>query len=320
MLKYNVSQKSYLLSHYPYLQIAAGRFLIFIQVILVCSLPSCSPSRETSTDKTISVSILPQKYFVEAIAGDKVKVNVMIPPGASHSSYEPTARQMNSLVGSQAYLKIGYLDFELAWLPRFIGVNTEMKVFDLSEGIELIKGSCNHLNETAEAIASEDEAGIDPHIWMSPRNVKTIAHNILNSLISLYPEDSAFFRSNYKSFLLQVENVDSMYVQNSVRLKGLSFIIYHPALAYLARDYGMEQIALEFDGKEPPPAHIKAIIDLAREKNIHTIFVQKQLSIDNSRSLASEIDAVIIPVDPLDENWKDQMISILNQILNEKNP
>jgi zinc transport system substrate-binding protein len=288
-------------------------FLLVLISVLFFS--SCNTGPVTPSEKTVSVTILPEKYFVNAIAGDKVKVNVMIPPGASHSSYEPTARQMNSLVQSQAYFKIGHLDFELSWMPRFEGVNSSMKVYDLSKGIDLIKGSCEHSEMNSDSHAEGEETGIDPHIWMSPDNVKIIALNILNSLILSFPDDSSGFRSNYNSLMLEIEKIDSLYTNNAVKLKGRSFIIYHPALAYLARDYGMEQIVLEFDGKEPPPAHIKAIIDLAREKKIHSIFVQKQFSIDNSRSLAREIDAQIIRIDPLDEDWKGQMIMILHELL-----
>lgn len=286
-------------------------------------LVSCNTPTSKSHKKTISVSILPQKYFVTAIAGGKVNVNVMIPPGASHSSYEPTARQMNSLTHSDAYFQIGYLDFEKAWLPRFTGINSSMKLFDLSKGISLLQGSCEvdhsegehsiHTHEGGKA-----EQGIDPHIWMSARNAGIIGFNILNSLISLYPEDSLSFRANYEKFLAETKHIDSLYAANTQTINGLSFIIYHPALAYLAKDYGMEQIVLEFDGKEPHPAHIKEIIDLAKEKNIHTIFVQQQISTDNSRSLASEIDAEIIRIDPLDLNWNEQMISILNQLIKQQ--
>jgi zinc transport system substrate-binding protein len=296
------------------------KYTLFIALAAIITYSSCNTQSMPVSAKTISVTMLPQKYFVEAIAGDRIKVNVMIPPGASHSSYEPTARQMNLLSHSGSYFKIGYLDFERAWLPRFEGINPDMQIFDLSEGVELLKGSCEHIEETDNSnIHKENENGIDPHIWMSPVNVKIIAANILKSLSTLYPEDSGVFRANYSSFLVQINEVDSLYKIHAEELKGLSFIIYHPALAYLAKDYGMEQIVLEFDGKEPPPAHIKKIIDTARDKNIHVIFVQKQISIDNSRSLAGEINAKIIAVDPLDENWKDQMISILGNLLDSQN-
>ena len=291
---------------------------ILLLPVLIFYLATCITSPETHSSNAVSVSILPQKYFVESIAGDKLKVNVMIPPGASHSSYEPTPKQMNLLVSSQAYLKIGPLDFELAWMPRFSGANPEMKIFDLSEGIDLIKGSHDHHEGEEKLFHPENETGIDPHIWLSPVNVKIMSFNILKALISIYPSDSVEFTSNYNSFMIQVDSVASLYNSNANNLKGKSFIIYHPALAYMARDFGMQQIVLEFEGKEPHPVHIKEIIDLAKEKNIHSIFVQKQFSIDNSRSLAKEINAEIITIDPMEENWKEQMISILGHLLSDK--
>jgi zinc transport system substrate-binding protein len=284
-------------------------------LILFLLLSSCGMTPELQTGRTVSVSIQPQKYFVRAITGDSVSVNVMIPPGASHSSYEPTARQMNLLVNSDAYLRIGQLDFELAWMPRFTGINPSLKTFDLSEGIDLIQGLHEHHGGVE---GSADERGIDPHIWMSPANVRIMAKNILNAMVSLYPADSGYFRGNYNTFIQTVDSVISLYEKNARVLEGRSFIIYHPALAYLARDYKMKQVVLEFDGKEPPPAHIRQIIDLAREQDIHTVFVQKQFSIDNSRSLASEIDADIIRIDPMDEDWKGQMVYILDLLLTNR--
>ena len=198
-------------------------------------------------------------------------------------------------------------------MPRFTGINPEMKVFDLSRGIELIEGYCD--DHDAEGHTHQtSEHGIDPHTWMSPANVKIIAKNILNSLLEIYPEDSATFLSNYNLFIGMADSVETLYNEKSGKLNGQNFIIYHPALAYLARDYGMEQLSLEFEGKEPTPAHIKTIIDQARERNISAVFVQKQFSIDNSRSLAEEIGAQIIVIDPMDEDWKGQMIQILNYL------
>jgi len=290
------------------------KFIFFLISVLIFGLISCNTPKVVNAEKAISVSVLPQKYFVEAIAGSTIKVNVMIPPGASHSSYEPTAKQMNLLTNSQAYLKIGHLDFELAWMPRFVGINPEMKIFDLSEGIDLIAGNNHHHHESVHIHSEEETSGVDPHTWMSPANVKIIALNILNSLSSVYPADSSIFLANYFKLNSIVDSVLSQFNAQADNLKGKSFIIYHPALAYLARDYGMEQIVLEFEGKEPPPAHIKSIIDLAKEKDIKYIFVQKQFSIDNSRSLANEINAEIVPIDPMDEDWKRQMIEILKHL------
>lgn len=276
---------------------------------------SCKTHITEIERKIVSVSLLPQKYFVKAISGDSVNINVMIPPGASHSSYEPTPRQMNLLSKSQAYFESGHLDFEFAWMSRFEGANPNMKVYDVSKGIELISGSQSHNHETSHKHDQTGETGTDPHMWMSPKNVKIIASNILNSLSELYPSDTGFFLENYKTFLAEVDSIDNLFSRDSSQLKGLNFIIYHPALGYLARDYGMEQIVLQFEGKEPPPAHIKEIIDISREKNIRTVFVQKQFSIDNSRSLAKEINAEIIPIDPMDEDWKEQMITIHDYLL-----
>lgn len=286
-------------------------YKVHILLLAALVLGSCKGPEPELSDKQVSVSILPQKYFVESIAGNRVKVNLMIPPGASHSTYEPSAKQMNRLQHSIAYFKSGYLDFEMSWIPRFEGINPRMKIVDLSEGIIPITGMDHHDDDGHQEIHS----GTDPHLWLSPANVKIIASNILSALKGLYPPDSAYFNENYKIFIAGVDSVKNLYDSNADQLRGRSFIIYHPALTYLARDYGMDQNVLEFNGKEPPPEHIREIIDLAREKNIHTIFVQQQYSTDNSKSLAREIDASIVQFDPMNENWKEEMVFILNTLL-----
>lgn len=280
-------------------------------LVLVFLLNSCGKQSTPQQSKTISVSVLPQKYFAGKIAGKEVHINVMIPPGASHSSYEPTAKQLNGLLASSAYLQIGHLDFESAWMERFTSVNSEMKVFDLSEGIELIHTSHNHSEAETDHHPLNEVAGIDPHTWMSPRNAMILSKNILNALLELFPEDSSQFLSNFASLSAEIDSIIILYDNHAEVLRNKNFIIYHPALAYLAKDYKMEQHALEYEGKEPPPSHIRKIIDLAREKDIHYILVQKQLSVDNSRALASEINATIIMVDPMDLDWKKQMLLLL---------
>ncbi len=249
--------------------------------VFILILTSCNNNQVQTGKKTITVSILPEKYFVEKIAGDRYMVNVMIPPGASPVTYEPSPQQMTRLGRSEMYFRIGKIVFEDVWMDKIAELNPRLQIIDLSVGIKFIRdeqGLESHMGLPENA---------DPHIWLSPANVKIIAKNILDALVTKDPSDSAAFGLNYRSFLKEINETDSMYQAHAAQLRGFSFLIYHPALTYLARDYDMDQIVLEYEGKEPPPAYIRQVIQTAREKKIHKIFIQKQFNTDNAKSLAA---------------------------------
>ncbi|MCF8378871.1 MAG: zinc ABC transporter substrate-binding protein [Bacteroidales bacterium] len=289
---------------------------LFIITLLLVSLYSCKPKPDKDSSHIISVSILPQKYLIDKITGGKFEVNVLIPSGASPASYEPSPLQIAQLTNSDLYFRIGEIIFEKTWIEKISLQNPGLKIVNLSENIEFI-GAQAHKHSEDEMFESasdehehEHEKGLDPHIWMSPKNMRIISETILNQLSESYPEDSIAFSHNYEQLLSEINYVDSVYSASKDVLSGLNFLIYHPALGYLARDYNMTQHVLELEGKEPTPAHLSSIIDLALEKNIQFIFVQRQFSMDNAKSLAKEINAEIITIDPLAENWKEQLINI----------
>lgn len=283
-------------------------------VLLIILFAGCKTVEEKNNVNIISVSILPQKYFTEQIAGQGYKINVLIPPGASPATYEPTPRQMQELTDSDVYLRIGEIAFERAWIERYQNQNPTLEVYDLSKGIDLIRSEEEHNHHDHHA--DHRHVGPDPHIWLSPENALIISENIYHSLSNIYPSDSARFQEGLQKLKKIINEIDSLYKSRSSQLQAKEFLIYHPALTYLAEDYGMTQHVLEFEGKEPPPSHIAKIIRTAREQDIDFIFVQKQFSLDNAESLAREIDARVIPIDPLAEDWPGEMKKILNQLTN----
>ncbi len=283
-----------------------------LSTLLLFLFTSCVQQRiPTPVKPVVSVSILPQKYFVEQLAGEKVEVNVMVPPGASPETYEPSVSQLSQLVHSAIFMKIGYLGFELSWMDKIRSVNPEMQVINLSDGVELIYGEGEDVHHGHE----HNHAGADPHIWMSPRNVKVMVTNMAGALGSLLPEDSLQVRVNLALLLARIDSLDreigNMLAQNEVK----SFMIYHPSLSYFAKDYQLEQLSLEWEGKSPSPSHMKELTDLGRERQISSIFVQVEFDRKNAEVLASEIGAVIVPIDPLDEDWPGQMIQIAEKLM-----
>ncbi|MBN2698060.1 MAG: zinc ABC transporter substrate-binding protein [Bacteroidales bacterium] len=272
-------------------------------LILLLSLMACNSKKtEHDTMPVVTVSILPETYFVEKIAGNLVRVSVLIPPGASPATYEPTASQLKDLGRSDCYIKIGHLGFELSWMDRIRSVNPEMSVVDLSEGIELIVGKGGL------------HAGVDPHIWLSARNAKIMAENILRAMQVLLPGQTDILARNYHDFLTEIEHLNDTITTILEGLENRSFMTYHPSLSYYARDYDLRQYPLEIDGKSPSSAYLKDLADIGENEGIEILFLQMQLDQHNAEVLAKEIGAEIIQINPLDPDWYHQMIYITNAL------
>jgi zinc transport system substrate-binding protein len=266
----------------------------------------CHRTGENDLNQVVTVTIMPQKFVVEKIAGDLFTIHVMIPPDANPHHFDPSPRQIMNLANSKIYFKIGYIDFELTWINKLEREYPSIHFIDTSEGVELMddeNSECGHLH-----------GNIDPHIWSSPRNMKIIAANTAKAFIRLDPENQHIYLDNLKYFEQELDSIDQYITQKLAHLDSRSFLIYHPALTYFARDYGLEQIAIENEGKESSVRHFRSIVRLAGEKNISTIFVQLQFNRDEARTLEKEINGKIITIDPLAYDWKNQMLYITDQL------
>lgn len=284
---------------------------ILIISVLMFGIYSCQPKQAKKVENQISVSILPQKYFVERIAGNDFQINILIPPGGSPATYEPTPMQMEQVAKSVAYFKIGHIPFENTWMNNMIEAAGDIKVYNLSEGIELVRGPEVHHGDHVH------EGGIDPHTWSSPKAVIQIANNLYNGLVELAPEKKETYKKNLDAFLAELEMLDQKSTEVFAEAEHKSFMIFHPALTYLARDYGLNQIPIELHGKEPSPAHMQHLIGEAEKHDIKVVFIQKQFNKENAEAIAKEIKAEVIQIDPLNEDWMAEMKSIINHLKGE---
>ena len=281
--------------------------------LLVVILLSCQPKQKEAINM-ITVRILPQKYFVDQIAGNLVQVNVLVPPGSSPHNYEVLPSQMKDLARSKAWLQIGLLTLEDALKGKLGDINKNLAIVNCSEGITPIAGSEN-IEEGHQHAMNE---AFDPHIWLAPAEVKTIAKNTLNALETGFPQHSGIFKANYIRFIARIDSISRLIDQKISPLKSRTVLIFHPALAYYARQFRLTQMALEFNGKEPSPRHMKEIVDLAHEQNIHIIFIQKEFDPSFAQELSREIDGKVVIIDPLDYNWEKQIMDITDKIAAQK--
>jgi zinc transport system substrate-binding protein len=274
---------------------------VLFWVLALALITACKPTSNPHS-KRITVSILPQKYFVKKIAGEQFTIDVLVAPGASHETYDPTPRQMMDLAKSDIYFMNGYLSFEESWKDNFKQNNPNLIICDLSTGLEVISGTHHHHGE-GESCSHNG----DPHFWLSPIAVKTIAANILKELVAVYPDLQDQFTNNYNAFIQEIDSLDKYAKSELSALKSTKFLIFHPALTYFAKDYGLEQVAIEVDGKNPTAKGLGEFIDMARKQNIKLILIQSQFDVQNAQAIALEIDGELVQFDPMAENWKTEM-------------
>lgn len=253
----------------------------------------------------VFVSILPQKYFVERVGGDVVKVDVMVRPGQNPATYDPTPQQLVAIARAKAYFRIG-VAFEDTWLPRMQAANPSMRMVDTRSGIALQPMAVHELALDKVGGKGNDKkpAGLlDPHIWTSPPLVKQQAATVRDALIALAPDQRARFEQGYARFASDLDALDADIRKTLAGKKDRRFMVFHPAWGYFASAYGLQQMAVEVEGKEPGPQTLARIIDVARREQVRVVFVQTQFSKTAAVAVARAIGGEVVQIDPLAEDF-----------------
>ncbi len=233
------------------------------------------------------VSIVPQEFFVERIGGERVFVEVMVPPGASPATYEPKPSQIESLANADLYVGIR-VPFEEAWMSRIEAANQGMLIVDQSGGIERIDGT-------------------DPHVWLSPRLAKTQADNIFQGLVEVDPDGESVYRANLEAFLTDLDELDARIQETLSGLEVREFMVFHPAWSYFARDYDLTMIPVQIEGSDPSAAEMTELVQTARSHNIKVIFAQPEFSTRNADTIAEEIGGRVLLISPLAPDWLENL-------------
>ena len=269
-------------------------------------LSACSP-QPASQEKTLYVSILPIRSLVKEIVDEDFRIEVRVPPGASPETFEPTPRQFIGLNEAQLVFNVGLLEFETALLDK---IEDRTKIVDLSRGIVRIEGSCAHAGRNG----SDHAHGVDPHVWTSPRALQRMAENAYEAIHARWP-DSAKYTANHARLQEELRQLDLRTAEKIARSGIRYFIIYHPALTYYARDYGLRQEAVEADGKEPSAKRLTALIRQARKDGIGRILYQNQFPVSVVETIARDIGAECTEIDPLREDAIANIDSITDLII-----
>lgn len=280
-------------------------YLIIIFFLTGAAVGCAGGTAENSDDGRIGiiVSIQPQAEFAERVGGDRVKVTVMIPPGASPHTYEPTPGQLIEVSKAEIYVKVGTgIEFELAWMDKIINAGGGMLVVDCSRGIDLIKSYSDLENGDKQG-----DYNFDPHIWLSPDNAAIMAENIYDGLVEVDPENRDYYKKNLDSYITELKELDDEIKGLFSGKKNRKIIVYHPTWAYFAKDYGLEQIAIEKEGKEPTAEGIRDLISTAKQYNIKLIFASPEFSTQSAGTIAREIGGEVVLISPLKKDYIENM-------------
>lgn len=293
---------------------------IIITFLSILLLTACV--NKQTEGNMVTVTIEPQRYFAGKIAGDKFKINCVVPAGQSPETYDPTPQQMIQVGKSIAYLRIGPIGFEQAWMDKIRENNPKLQIFDTSEGMKLLTDTeesshaHDHAGHDHDTDAGEDghqhhlHGGMDPHIWSSIVGAKVVAWNTLNAFIALDPDNTEYFWKNYNELVDEIDKTEMEIKQLLDPLTYRTFIIYHPALTYFANEFNLTQLCIEMDGKEPSPAQLKMLVETARDNNARVVFIQQEFDQKNAELIAKETGCKLTVINPLAYDWSKEMIHI----------
>ena len=254
----------------------------------------CAQPKPQAEGKQIYVSIAPLRALVEGIVEQDFPIEVLVPAGASPESFELSPKQLIALDGAQWLFATGLIEFETTLLAR---LENRTPIVALDRGIEPIAGSCSHAHHADHHHAH----GVDPHIWTSPRALKQMSQTIYNTIHERYP-DSVRYTQNFNRLHDRLDSLDKTITARIETSEVESFIIYHPALTYYARDYGLNQIAIEQEGKEPSAKRLAELIRMAHAEGIRRVLVQRQFPTSSVEAVAEDMEAEVVVFDPLAEN------------------
>ncbi|QAR32191.1 cation ABC transporter substrate-binding protein [Geovibrio thiophilus] len=284
-----------------------------------------------AADLKAAVSIIPQKYLADKISGGRFETMAVVGKGSNPHNYEPKPQQMVFISKAQVYFSID-LSFEDVWLEKLLSANKNIRHVDCADPIprfpvpgEIIEDEDGHEEEHDHEHGEEhghdheqgedehhhDHSGLDPHIWLSPMNMKIMAKLIAGTFSEIDPAGKSVYDKNLAALLREIDGTDAKIRANLKNVpKDAPFMVFHPSWGYFAREYSLRQVAVEVEGKEPKPAQLKRLIGYAKARGIKVVFVQPQFSKKSAQSIASSIGGEVAEIDPLAYEWSSNLIYV----------
>ena len=267
-------------------------YKVLLLTVICLAAAACTDSGQRGGSRMIVTTIEPLRYFVDRIAGSEWATTSLVPEGFSPEEYSPSTQQMAELSNSSVLFTIGKLPIETTWIPRIESANPTLRIVDTSARIR------------------ERGMAFDPHTWTSPANARQIVSNISDALCETDSARTAYYKDNLRHALAAIDSLHASLQETLADLPSRSFVIAHPALTQFAADYGLHQIAIEVDGKEPTPASLRTLIAQARAEGVRVVFVQQEFADRSARIIADQLNATLVQINPLAYDWPHEMSHI----------
>ncbi len=261
----------------------------------------------------VAVSVPPQAYFVERIGGQRVEITTMIPPGYSHVDYPLTPRQVVALSRARLYVAVGHpaFEFERARVWPLLSELPRLEVVDMSRGMTLIEGEGEGMGEDEHGHGHE---GGDPHVWVAPDTVAVAARNIAAALEQADPGHAAEYRANLRRFEAEIADLDRQIRAQLGPRRGEAFMVFHPTWGYFAHEYGLRQVAIEAEGKEPSAQRLIQLIEEAKEHRVKVIFVQAGFPRKSAQVIADAVGGRVVVADPQEHDWLGNLRRVTREL------
>lgn len=286
---------------------------ILLLIVTAVGILGCGGCEEKQEKKNVlTVSIPPQKFLLKKIVGNKFEVNSLLAPGTNPENYDPTINHLTGLQNSIAYFRIGNIGFEIASLQKISENFPNVEIINSSTGISYISGTHSHCHN------GKHKHDADPHVWTSVKNARIIAHNMLQALQKIDSKNKDFYQKNYDTLCRELDALEDSISSILKSHHGESFVVWHPSLSYFARDYGLNQISIEYEGKETSVRLLQQKIADAQRLKPRIFFYQKEYDSRQSESISNQIGTLMIPLNLLSEEWDTEMLKIANAFTTEK--
>ncbi len=257
----------------------------------------------------VFVSIPPQKWLSDRIGGEHITTGVLIQKGQDPHTFEPTPRQVMALTHAQLYFTVG-MEFEKQIIAKLRQSSMHLKIVDSTAGIPkmaMVESDHDHDQD-------HNRTGLDPHVWLSPVNLKTMAAEMAKALIAIDQGNSKAYTANLDKLSRDLDELDNEIASQLQPYAGATFFVFHPSFGYFAKRYDLRQEAVEVEGKAPTPKQLASLIAEAKADKVKVIFVQPQFDPRSGQAIASAIDGEVVPLDALAEDVTGNLKTIAAKI------
>lgn len=269
--------------------------------------------RKNDTAGAPVVSVEPQRVLLQSIVGDRHEVRTLLAKNANPESFEPTMQTRMALDKAPVYFSTGLLPFEQSLLGN---LPANVLAVDCSQGIDLLYGTHGH-HHGDECRHGDCHSGADPHIWTSVRNARVMAATMARVMAEAEPENADYYMNNYKALDRHLDSLDRAFARRigAVTSDRRAFAVWHPSLSYLARDYGLDQIAVGYENKEMSPRHLAEVTEEARRHNVRVFFFQSEFDSRQAESLNRAMGTRMISINPLGADWEAELNTVVDAIV-----